>query len=260
MMRLPWFICLVLGASVLPAAEMAAPEPKVTWAVKEGAWDGWKPDVVKMRAARPIQPLAGMVFSQRVEWKAYHDINASCLADGRVLNLELKRDEWKKLDAWPKGKELFLCYDEARGASLYDPESKAHFLLRTARNKAGAFCHPIDDYLPSLEAISTYDMMSVGHEGVHLWQAEIDRCVKSVLAKKHLPEKVRREFIELTATRIRFCEQQIAFGAAAIRADITGTAAGPMVGNYAADIYRQAYFALAQLSDSYDAFDSPPEK
>ena len=260
MMWLRSFAWLVAGVLTLPAAESSAPEPAVTWAVKPDAWGGWKPAVERLRAARPMQPLAGTLFSQRVEWKAYHDINASQLMDGRILNLELKRDEWKKVNAWPQGKELFLCYDTARGATLFDPASQWSVPLRYGQKKTGARFHPIDDYIPSLEAISTFDMMSVGHEATQAWQAEIDRCVQQVLAKKHLPEKVRKGFIELTQARVRYCELQIAFAGAAISADITGTAAGPMAGNYARDLYRGAYFALAQLADSYEAFERLPAK
>jgi len=46
----------MLGSVCLPAAELATPAKAsaegVTWAVDPKEWDGWKEDVVKMRAAR----------------------------------------------------------------------------------------------------------------------------------------------------------------------------------------------------------------
>ncbi|MFM7242425.1 MAG: hypothetical protein ACKO3A_10180, partial [Opitutia bacterium] len=89
---------------------------------------------------------------------------------------------------------------------------------------------------------------------------EIDRSVKAVLAKKHLPPEVRREFIALAATRLAYCRAQAMFAAQAIRTDIDGTIAGPMSGDYEAAVYRDAYFALARLAEHYQAFDRPPGK
>ena len=97
-------------------------------------------------------------------------------------------------------------------------------------------------------------------EGVYLWKVEIDRSVREVLGLKHLPEDVRKRFIELTEVRLRYCKMQASFGGKAIHADITGTAAGPMVGDYYYDIYRDASFALSRLADTYQVYDRPPEK
>jgi hypothetical protein len=127
-------------------------------------------------------------------------------------------------------------------------------------DKQGNSLHLIDAYVRSLDAINTYDMMSATHEGVHLWKVEIDRSVREVLGLKHLPAEVRKKFIELTEARLRYCKLQASFGGSAIHADITGTAAGPMVGDYYYDIYRDASFALSRLADTYQAFDRPPEK
>ena len=81
-----------------------------------------------------------------------------------------------------------------------------------------------------------------------------------MMAKKHLPDEVRRRFVELSATRLAYGRAQVTFAAQAIRADIDGTVAGPMIGDYEAGLYRDAYFALAKLADSYQAFDRPPSK
>ena len=251
--------------AILPVSPVSARPPaspaEVVWATpaKEG-WDGWKENVVKMRADRKPQPASGYLYSEEVVWDSYHDINQSHLADGRVLSLEWKDKEWDVIDGWEKGRKLLLCYDETNGASLLDPQSSQRFPVSFIWKKDDRFSHPIDDYLVSLNALNTYDMMSAGYEAIRLWQLEIDRMVRKVLAKKYLPKKERDEFIALTAARVRYCELQTSFGAAAIHAGITGTAAGPMGGFYAADLYRDAYRQLAELSDHLKAYDLKPDK
>ena len=248
-------------AGLLIASVHAAEPAAVTWATPtKPEWDGWVNDVVKMRAARKPQPSAGCLHSETVAWDSYHDVNQSHLADGRVLSLDLKDEEWKVVSGWKKGKRLLLCYDEENGASLLDPDSKKRFPVNGGWRKQGGFKHPIDAYLSSLRAKSTYDMMSAGYEALRLWRLEIDRTVRKTLAKKHLPKKERDKFIELTAARVRYCELQGSFGGSAIHADITGTAAGPIASSYSADIYRDAYRQLAEIADHLAAYDREPGK
>lgn len=253
------FVGACVGAAESPAKKVAD-EPSVQWAVQPGEGDDWRGAVVKLRARRPAPLLEGVLHAEPVRWKSYHDVNASRLADGRVLSLDLADFGWKKVDAWPAGKELFLCYEAGRGATLYDPESRTHLSLWSGVSKDGAPIHPIDGYVKSLEPVSTLDVMAVAAEASYLWRLEIDRCVRSVLAKKHLPADVRRDFIKLTASRLAYCREQATFGARAIRADIDGTIAGPMCGDYEAGLYRDAYFALARLAENYQGFDRPPSK
>jgi len=251
-----WIICWLLVVG-LNAAEPA----KVVWATPDQPeWDGWVKDVVKLRAARKPQPLAGCLYSEEVVWDSYHDVNQSCLADGRILSLEWKGKEWDVIAGWEKGQKLLLCYDEVNGATLLEPVSKRRFPVSGAWIKDGDFIHPIDGYLGSLEAFTTYDMMSASYEARRLWRLEIDRMVKKVLAKKHLPAKVRQEFIALTAARVKYCELQGYFGASSIHADITGTARGPLGLGYVAGIYRDAYRQLAELADHLPAYDEEPAK
>jgi len=251
-----WMICGILVVG-LHAAEPA----KVVWATPDKPeWDGWVEDVVKLRAERKPQPLVGCLYSEEVAWDSYHDLNQSILADTRVLSLEWSGKEWDTIDGWKKGQKLLLCYDEANGATLSDPVTKKRFPVSGAWKKKGEFVHPIDDYLASLDAYKTYDMMSARYEARRLWRLEVDRVVKKVLAKKHLPAKVRQEFIALSAARVKYCELQGSFGASAIHADITGTAGGPMGLNYIADVYRDAYRQLAELADHLRAYDEPAER
>lgn len=248
-----------VGAAETPAPKVAA-EPSVEWAVKPGEGADWRGDVAKLRSQRPAPLLEGVLHAEPVRWKSYHDVNASRLADGRVLGLDLADFGWKKVDAWPAGKELLLCYEAGRGATLYVPETRTHLTCWSAVGKVGEPTHPIDGYLRSLEPVSTLDFLAVAAEASYLWRLEIDRCVKAVLAKKHLPPEVRREFIALAATRLAYCRAQAMFAAQAIRTDIDGTIAGPMSGDYEAAVYRDAYFALARLAEHYQAFDRPPGK
>ncbi|MBM3825280.1 MAG: hypothetical protein FJ410_00940 [Verrucomicrobia bacterium] len=255
-MSFRWMIAGFLIAG-LHAAEPAA----VTWATPaKPEWDGWVKDVDRMRAARRPQPASGCLHSETVVWDSYHDVNQSRLADGRVLSLQWKGDEWKVLDGWKRGKKLLLCYDETNGASLLDPDSETRFLINGGRQEKGDFAHPIDAYLSSLNARSSYDMMSAGYEALRLWRLEIDRTVRRTLAKKHLPEQERKEFIELTAARVRYCELQGSFGASAIHADIGGTMAGPLGSSYSVGIYRDAYRQLAELAEHLNAYDQEPGK
>lgn len=258
------FAALLLGYLWSPAADQAAPAKAategVTWAVDPKAWDDWKEVVMRLRAARKEQPMTGTLYSEEVKWKDFHDDNQSCLADGRVLNLDYGAFGWEKLNKWRVGKQLVLCYEVGRGATLYDPESKTHLPVRHMVTKHGYSTHPIEGYIFSLNPYSTVDMIAAGIEGERLWKLEIDRCVREVLGMKHLPGDVRKKFIELTRARLHYCKLQSDFGSSAIRADITGTIAGPMYYDYYCALYRDAYFALSRLADNYQAFDRPPEK
>lgn len=247
-------------AAALTAAEPKADLAGVVWATEVGAWDGYKADVAAMRAKRFMQPLAGYLYSKEVVWHEYRDVGQYKLMDGRRLTVDLNGLKWEQVNAWPKGKKLTLCYDESKGATLLDPETKHVLLVRAISKANGQFAHPIDRYLESLDATSTYEMMSANHEALRLWKLEIDRAVREVLGYEHLPKDVRARFIALTKARLDYCKQQAGFGGAAIRADITGTAAGPMSGNYAERIYRDAYAQLVGLAESYGVFKNPLEK
>ena len=116
----------------------------------------------------------------------------------------------------------------------------------------------IDEYLESLDAYTTYDMMSVSYEGTHLLRLEIDRSVKRVLALKHLPDTERKNFIKLTKARINYCEMQSAFGAGAIHASYAGgTGAGPEGMHYRQGLYRRALSDLLSVAEECKAYEKP---
>lgn len=240
------------AVAALSAAETANDLAGVVWATETGG--GWKADVSGLRAKRFQQPMAGYLYSEEVVWHEYRDVAQYKLLDGRRLTVDLNGLKWEQVNAWPKGKKLILCYDEARGATLVDPETKHVLLVRGLTKANGQFVHPIDRYVESLDPSTTVDMMSVNGEAERLWRLEIDRTVREILGYPHLPKDVRAQFIALTKARLDYCKQQAEFGGAAIRADITGTAAGPMSGNYAERIYRDAYAQLVALADSYVVF------
>lgn len=246
-------------AAVLPAVgtnDVAG----VAWATEAGADQRLQADVAALRAKRFMQPLAGYLYSEEVVWNEYRDVGQYKLQDGRRLTVDLNGLKWEQVNAWPKGKKLHLCYDESKGATLLDPESKHVLIVRAITKANGQFAHPLDRYLESLDASSTYDMMSANHEALRLWKLEIDRAVREILGYSHLPKDVRAQFIALTKTRLDYCKQQVDFGGAAIRAEITGTAAGPMTGTYAERVYRDAYAQLVALAESYGVFKNPVGK
>lgn len=252
---------LLLGGAVGACAAEAAPkEEGVVWASEPAGKAQWHVDVTQLRQARSGVILPGYLHTEEVSWGRYHDPGVYALKDGREMNVSLNGWKWEQVNAWPKGKKLFLCYDEARGATLLDPETKRWLIVRHIWDPNGKFVHPIADYVESLHPGSTYDIMSAHQEAERLWKLEIDRSVREVLALKHLPKDVRAGFIALTKTRLEYCRAQLAFGGAAIHADITGTAAGPMTCDYAASLYRDAFEHLSKVSEAYLAFDRPPEK
>lgn len=206
------------------------------------------------------KPLAGYLYSREVAWGRYHDPMVFALADGVEMKADLNGWKWEQVNAWPKGKKLFLCYDEARGATLLDPATGRWLVVRHIWDAQGRFAHPIDAHIASLQAETTLDMINAAQEAQRLWRLEIDRSVKEVLALPHLPKDVRDGFVALAKQRLDYCHGQIAFASAAIHADITGTAAGPMTGDYAASVYRDAFEHLAKVADAYAVFRHPPEE
>ena len=235
-------------------------EPTVSWAVeREGAWDGWKPDIERLRAARKKQPLKGYLYSEEVAWQAYHDICSYHLKDGRVLTADLNGWTFEEILSWGEGEKLFLCYDEKRGATLRDPDSGRWLQVFLVFGKdSSRATHPIDDYIASLEACSTYDMMSASYEGMRLMRIEIDRCVRRVLALKYLPEDERKNFIRLTKTRLDYCEMQGSFTGAVVHAVYKGgTGAGPSSMAYEQGLYHQALVDLLRRADEFKVFDEP---
>ena len=236
----------------------AAEVPKVVWASDSKEWDGWKPDIVRLKAAREQKPLAGHLHTEKVEWGGYHDPGIYSLKDGRDMTLQLNSFKWEEVSEWKQGRELFLCYDEERGATILDPESGRRLSILMMYGKDGDFTHPIDGYLGSLNGFTTYDMMSVSYEGTRLLRLEIDRCVRRVLALKHLPASQRSNFIRLSKARLDYCEMQSSFGAGAIHASYSGgTGAGPAGMSYRLGLYRRALSDLLAVADECKAYDEP---
>jgi len=236
-----------------------AAEPKIIWAAEIKEWDGWKPDIVKLKQARKVKPLEGYLYSEAVEWAGYHhDPGMYSLKSGQEMALDLDGLKWEEVSEWKPGKKLFLCYDEANGATLLEPITGRRLSILIMYGKGGSFSHPIDEYLDSLNGYTTYGMMSVAYEGTHLLRLEIDRCAKRVLALKYLPESERKNFIKLTKVRIDYCEMQSSFGAAAIHASYAGgTGAGPAGMLYAQGLYRQALSDLLSVAIECKVYENP---
>ncbi len=241
---------IILAIVLLSVATYSLSGPDVVWLSEIEQWDGWKDDVVKMKAARKTQPLAGYLHSEEVAWDAVHDPELYCLQDGRVLTGSLDGLKWEQVNAWDKGRKLLLCYDEERGATLLDPASGRALRVKMVHDGP----HPVEVYVDSLGAQNTYDMMSSYYEGVRLLRIEIDRCVREVLALKHLPDEERENFIRLTKARRDYCEMQGRFGGKAMHLP-GGTAAGPLSGKYSFDLHLQALKDLLVLYEDYRFYD-----
>jgi hypothetical protein len=252
-------IFLFLSALLMiGAAELNAADPKVVWASEIKEWDGWKDDIVKLKAERKEKPIEGCLYSQEVEWAGYRDPGIYSLKGGQEMTLNLNGLKWDEVSEWKPGKKLFLCYDEANGATLLEPITGRRLSILMMYGKDGSFSHPIDEYLDSLNGFTTYGMMSVAYEGTHLLRLEIDRCVKRVLALKHLPDAERKNFIKLTKVRIDYCEMQSSFGAGAIHASYAGgTGAGPEGMHYRQGLYRRALSDLLSVAEECKAFEKP---
>lgn len=252
-------IFLFLSALLMiGAVELNAADPKVVWAAELKEWDGWKEDIVKLKEARKVKPIEGCLYSQEVEWAGYRDPGIYSLKSDQEMTLDLNGLSWEEVREWKPGKKLFLCYDETNGATLLEPITGRRLSILMMYGKDGSFSHPIDEYLESLNAYTTYDMMSVSYEGTHLLRLEIDRSVKRVLALKHLPDAERKNFIKLTKVRINYCEMQSSFGAGAIHASYAGgTGAGPEGMHYRQGLYRRALSDLLSVAEECKAYEKP---
>jgi len=248
-MRLP-VLWLILA---LPLA-VRAEEP--TFAGKNPLVDQWKDEIARMRAARKPQPVEGCLYSERVQWDRGHDSGGVSLLDKRRLMLAADDSQEAAIDKWEKGKILVLCYDEARGVTLLDPEGGLCVPVRSITDR-----HPIDGYAASLNAQTTVDMLAAGEEAERLWRLEIDRSVREVLALRHLPKDVRENFTKLSKARLEYIDQQGAFATSAIyRTYSPGTICGPASTEQVVALYRAAYMQLSGLYEYYRTFDEKPER
>ena len=246
-MRLLTTVLLML-CSALATAE----EP--TFAGRNELVDQWANELARLRAARKTQPVPGHLHSEMVGWDRTFDVGGARLEDGRRLQLAASPDLLAVAGKWPKGKLLLLCYDEARGATLLDPEKEVRLAVRHVAER-----HPIDDYLLSLGAETTVDMIAANEEAERLWRLEVDRSVREVLALPHLPADVRADFIRLSKVRLDYVRLQSRFATAAVYATYPGgTICGPASGDEVRALWRSAYFQLAGLQEYYRSFAEPP--
>lgn len=244
-------ILLTFGSVVLAADTKNEAVGSVVSPCPEDAT--WLVEITRLRTARREQPLAGTLFSKPVVWGSFSlDKNIGRLVDGAMVHFVLSGDvrEWKKVQDWPEGKDLYLCYDEVRGATLHDPEGKAFLPLRLVV-KADGPSHPINDYFLSLNPVITNEGVVAGKESVRLWRAEIKRCADAVSVNEYLSKVQRELFLEMTEVRLKLCDIRINANQEVIRSSAGGggSGAGDEVMEYAHEVYRQAYFELAQFAE-----------
>jgi len=244
---------LVIAAMLaLVSAAAGAEEP--AFAGRNELVDQWTKELARLRAARKVQPVPGHLHSEMVGWGRSLDGGGARLEDGRRLQLAASPAGLATADKWRKGRLLLLCYDEERGATLLDPETEARLAVRHISER-----HPIDDYVLSLGAETTVDMIAANEEAERLWRLEIDRSVREVLALPHLPADVRADFIRLSKARLEYIRLQSRFAVAAVHATYPcGTIRGPASGDEVRALYRAAYFQLSGLHECYRSFAEPP--
>lgn len=243
---------LIAGMLALVSAGAWSEEP--TFAARDEGVDRWAEELARLRAARKVQPVPGHLHSELVGWGRSFDGGGARLEDGRRLQLAGQPAQLADAHRWPKGKALLLCYDEARGATLLDPATELRLAVRQMADR-----HPIDDYLRSLPADSTVEMIAANEEAERLWRLEVDRSVREVLALPHLPADVRADFILLTKARLDYVRLQSRFATAAVHATYPGgTIRGPASGDAVRAIWRSAYSELSALHEFYRSFAEPP--
>lgn len=243
---------LIAAALTLVSAIAWAEEP--TFAGRNEQADRWAESLARLRAERKVHPIPGHLHSEMVGWGRSLDGGGARLEDGRRLQLAASPADLAATDKWAKGRLLLLCYDEARGATLLDSATELRLAVRHVADR-----HPIDDYLRSLPADSTVDLIAVNEEAERLWRLEIDRSVREVLALPHLPADVRADFIRLSKARLEYIRLQSRFAVAAIHAAYPGgTIRGPASGDEVRALYRAAYFQLSGLHECYRSFAEPP--
>ena len=205
--------------------------------------------VEDLRAKREIPILKGYLYSEEVSWAGH-----GRLSDGRMPVLmfgEVKREE---VYEWEKGRRLFLCYDEARGATLLDKLSGKWLPVRLVYDKDMKPSHPIDSYLLSVYSMASLHVKAVAVEGMRLFRLEIDRYDREINALKYLPENQRKALARICVLRKEYIEQCASFGADAYWNTYNGTLTAELTLQYEVDLCRNALFDLAKLSEYYATY------
>lgn len=232
-------------------------EPQVHYAYVSGDSMG-EEDLKQLREKRILIPIKDYLHSELVIWDSYHDMPGIQLKDGRYLRPvnNINSDLHGDLLKFKKGRELYLCYSENQGLVLFDFETSLSYQVRGITDK-----HPIDDYVLSLLAVTTWDMFIVCREEERLWRKEIDRMVREVLSFKNLPAKARRSFLKLSEARINYCNAHSVFIDYAISERFNGGSfGGPAIASSRAQIFRDAYFSISRHYDDCIALDREPFK
>ncbi len=206
--------------------------------------------VEDLRAKREIPILKGYLYSEEVSWAG----EFGNLSDGRRPVLMFGEVKWEEVHEWEKGRKLFLCYDEARGATLLDKLSGKWLTVRLVYDKDMKPSHPIDSYLLSVNSVASMHVKAVAVEGMRLFRLEIDRCEREINALKHLPENQRKALAMICVLRKEYIEQCARFGADAYWNTYNGTLTAELTLQYEADLCRNALFDLAKLSEYYATY------
>ncbi len=205
--------------------------------------------VEDLRARREIPILKGYLYSEEVSWAGHGN-----LTDGRRPVLMFGEVKWEEVDEWEKGRKLFLCYDEIRGATLLDKLSGKRLPVRLVYDKDMKPSHPIDAYLSSIYSLASMHVKAVAVEGMRLFRLEIDRCDREINALKHLPESQRKALARIAVLRKEYIDQCASFGADAYYNTYNGTLTAELTLQHEVDLCRNALFDLAKLSEYYATY------
>lgn len=205
--------------------------------------------VEDLRAKREMHILKGYLYSEEVSWAGHGN-----LSDGRRPVLMFGEVKWEEVDEWEKGRKLFLCYDEAKGATLLDKHSGKWLPVRLVYDKDMKPSHPIDSYLLSVYSLASLHVKAVAVEGMRLFRLEIDRCDREINALKHLPESQRKALARIAVLRKEYIDQCARFGADAFYNTYNGTLTAELTLQYEVDLCRNALFDLAKLSEYYATY------
>ena len=255
---LRWFgICglalvpaLVLWLEPFSRFALFTKDPDAVYLARQRADE--KRNIERMRALK-IKALPGYLWSEKVSWKDYHDPGYFYLQDGRVLTLKSLQLGYSTTEKWQAGKELFLCYDEARGVTLLDPVAGVSLPVI----EVGEGSHPIDSLVAKLDPMNTYDIVQVGQESSRLWRLEIDRLVGLIREMKYLRGEKRDNFEKLVLVRLEYVhlQRQLAIDGL-YRSYYGGTIAGPYAADYEARLVQRVYSQLSELYQDLVSFET----
>ncbi len=120
----------------------------------------------------------GWLYKEKVYYQEFrgHDSNDVFLQNGEQLYVDM---EWSVAESWSVGRPFFLAYKPATGAVLLDSKSgRVIPILHGLKN------HPIDILLRNENPENTMAIVQAYVKAEQLWDKELNRVYKRLLAGK----------------------------------------------------------------------------